>query len=269
MDRRRQRADVPVLLAAEPSARSSASAEGRMPAGVSPPSRAPAGRRPPSPRRGRPVARGSAGRASGTRAHGPRTRGARAPRRRPRDHPVAEINRGGRGERRLVEHPPDATQWTSSVRPAAPRTLRRERGVGAAAGKGGEHEPSAHLGSRSSSSAAASALAGTGAFGSHREHAGGRDPDHRHARKPREDPTDDVFWMDGNGGGAPGPDRLLVHDARSGLRRVYAVGASSPRRARRSSMAASTRTATGRCGGLGADGHPAHAGSRPRSRSIR
>ena len=104
-DCRRQRADVAVLLAAEPVGAQLSSDERRMPSGVRPPSRPPAGRRRPSRRRATPAARGSAGRASGSRARGPELgQPVRLDDR--REVGVCGAQLGGRGrERRLVEHP--------------------------------------------------------------------------------------------------------------------------------------------------------------------
>jgi hypothetical protein len=108
---------------------------------------------------------------------------------------------GGRGERRLVEHP----VTLHSGRPAFVQPARApcvESAAWGRAGKGGDMKHR-HTWLAVVVLAAASALAATGAFAA----TGNTQVDgiqttvtlgeYDHA-------TDDVFWMDGNGGGAPG-----------------------------------------------------------------
>ena len=109
--------------------------------------------------------------------------------------------RGSRGERRLVEHP----LTLHSGRPAIVQRARApcvESAAWGRAGKGGDMNHR-HIWLAVVVLAAASALAATGAFAA----TGNTQVDGIQTTVTvgdLDDPTDDVFWMDGNGGGKPG-----------------------------------------------------------------
>ena len=163
------------------------------------------------------------------------------PRRSPRDRRLRRTGRRRPPRTTSRRASRDATQWTSSVRPAGPRTLRRERGVGPRR-EGRRHEPSEHL-ARGRRPRGRLGARGDRRIRSNGEHAGGRDPDaSSRSGTSTTRPTTCSGWTATAAArrGWSGTGTCGRSPTASSRRR-----ASSPRRARRSSSAASTRTAIG------------------------